>query len=117
VRGRVVSSRTGLMAEATAQNSSAELKVTGLVVQAGDTLDFVADCRTGSNSDSFNWAPKLKFTDPLKRSKQSPPGGFETEWDAKADFTKPRPEASKDLNAWEKLAHALLVSNEAAFVD
>lgn len=117
VRGRVVSSRTGLMAETTAQNSSAELKVTGLVVQAGDTLDFVADCRTGSNSDSFNWAPKLKFTDPLKRSKQSPPGGFETEWDAKADFTKPRSEASKDLNAWEKLAHALLVSNEAAFVD
>jgi hypothetical protein len=116
VRARVVSSRTGVVAEATAQNSTAELKVARVVVQAGDTLDFIADCRTGSNSDSFNWAPKLKFTDPLKRSKQTP-AGFETEWDAKADFTKPRAEPAKGLTAWEKLAHALLVSNEAAFVD
>jgi hypothetical protein len=117
VRGRIVSSRVGMVAEAVAQNGSAELKLADLAVQAGDTLDFVADCRANSNSDSFNWAPKLKFTDPVKRSKQAPPGGFETEWDAKADFTKPRPEAPKGLTAWEKLAHALLVSNEAAFVD
>jgi len=117
VRGRIVSSRAGVVAEAVAQNGAAEVKVAGLAVQAGDTVDFIADCRTGSNSDSFNWAPKLKFTDPMKRSKQAPPGGFETEWDAKADFTKPRAEPPKQLTAWEKLAHALLVSNEAAFVD
>jgi hypothetical protein len=106
-----------VVGEAVAQNGSAELKVSGLEVKAGDTLDFIADCRANSNSDSFNWAPKLKFTDVMKRSKQAPPGGFEVEWDAKADFTKPRPEAPKQLAAWEKLAHALLVSNEAAFVD
>jgi len=116
VRGRVVSSRAGVVGEAVAQNGSAELKVSGLTVKAGDTLDFITDCRTGSNSDSFNWAPKLKFTDPLKRSKQLPVG-YETEWDAKADFTKPRAEPAKSLTAWEKLAHILLVSNEAAFVD
>ena len=116
VRGRVVSSRAGVIGEAVAQNGSAELRAADIAVKAGDTLDFIADCRTGSNHDSFNWAPKLKFTDPLKRSKQSPPG-FETEWDAKADFTKPRAEPAKGLTAWEKLAHALLVSNEAAFVD
>jgi mono/diheme cytochrome c family protein len=116
VRARIVSSRTGILGEATAQNSSAELKATALEVKAGDTLDFLADCRTGSNSDSFNWAPKLKFTDPMKRSKQALPG-YEIEWDAKADFTKPRAEPAKSLTAWEKLTHLLLVSNEAAFVD
>jgi hypothetical protein len=52
----------------------------------------------------------------MKRSKQAPPG-YETEWDAKADFTKPRAEPAKHLTAWEKLTHLLLVSNEAAFVD
>ena len=117
VRGRLSSSRAGLVAEAVAQNGSAELKVADLAVQAGETVDFIADCRANSSSDSFNWAPRLKFTDPMKRSKQAPPGGFETEWDAKADFTKPRPEAPRHLTAWEKLAQALLVSNEAAFVD
>ncbi len=116
VRARIVSSRAGVLGEATAQNGSAELTTTALEVKAGDTLDFLADCRTGANSDSFNWAPKLKFTDPMKRSRQSPPGN-ETEWDAKADFTKPRPEPAQSLTAWEKLTHLLLVSNEAAFVD
>jgi hypothetical protein len=79
-----------MVGEAVVQNGSAELKVSGLEVKAGDTLDFIADCRANSNSDSFNWAPKLKFTDVMKRTKQAPPGGFEVEWDAKADFTKHR---------------------------
>jgi len=117
VRGRIVSSRAGVVAEGVAQSGSAELKAADLAMNAGDTLDFITDCRASSNHDSFNWAPKLKFTDPVKRSKQAPPGGFDTEWDAKADFTKPRTEAPKPFAAWEKLAHALLVSNEAAFVD
>ena len=117
VRARLVSSRGGVLAEAVAQSSTAELRAEGVTVMAGDTVDFVVDCRANSNSDSFNWAPRVKFTDSVKRSKQAPPGGFETEWDAKADFSKPRPEAPKGLTAWDKLAHALLVSNEAAFVD
>ncbi|MFA6542966.1 MAG: PSD1 and planctomycete cytochrome C domain-containing protein [Limisphaerales bacterium] len=116
VRARIVSSRTGVAGEAVAHHSSVELKAAGLAVKAGDTLDFITDCRTGSNSDSFNWAPKIKFTDLPKRSKQLPPD-YEIAWDAKADFTKPRSEAPKNLTAWEKLAHILLVSNEAAFVD
>ena len=116
VRARIVSSRSGLLSEAILQNGSTELKTTGLEVKTGDTLDFIADCRSGANSDSFNWAPKHKFSDPMKRSKQPPPG-YETEWDAKADFSKPRPELAKSLTAWEKLTHLLLVSNEAAFVD
>jgi mono/diheme cytochrome c family protein len=116
VRARVVSSRSGVLAEAVAQSSTAELRVVDLAVKAGDTLDFITDCRANSNSDSFNWAPKLKFTDLMQRSKQTP-AGFETEWDAKTDFTRPRIEPSKNLTAWEKLAHILLVSNEAAFVD
>ncbi|MBI5799244.1 MAG: PSD1 domain-containing protein [Verrucomicrobia bacterium] len=116
VQGRVVSSRAGVVAEAVAQNGSAELRATDLAVKAGGIVDFIADCRANSNSDSFEWAPKLKFTDLARRSKQSPPG-YEAEWDAKVDFAKPRAEAPKNLTAWEKLAHILLVSNEAAFMD
>ncbi|NBV20576.1 MAG: DUF1553 domain-containing protein [Proteobacteria bacterium] len=116
VLARIVSSRTGLVGEATAKSGSAELKAADLAVQAGDTLDFVVECRADDNSDSFNWAPKLKLTDGVKRSKQLPPG-YETAWDAKADFTRQSNESLKNLTPWEKLAHILLVSNEAAFVD
>jgi len=117
VRGRIVSSSAGVVGEAVVQNGSAEVKASGLAVKAGDTVDFIADCRENSNSDSFTWAPTVRFTDPIKRSKQAPPGGFETEWDAKADFTKPRLDVPKPFATWDKLAHVLLVSNEAAFVD
>ncbi len=116
VHARIVSSRTGVLAEAMAQSSTAELRVENVSVKAGDTLDFFVDCRANSNSDSFNWAPKLKFTDMAKGSKSSA-GGSEAEWDAKADFGKTRAESAKNLTAWEKLAHILMVSNEAAFVD
>ncbi|NDD39126.1 MAG: hypothetical protein EB082_12080, partial [Verrucomicrobia bacterium] len=116
VLARIVSSRTGVIGEAVARNGTAEIKAGDLAVQAGDTLDFIVECQADDNSDSFNWAPKLKFTDPVKRSKQLPPG-YETAWDAKADFTRQRTESPKNLTAWEKIAHLLLVSNEAAFVD
>ncbi len=116
VRARIVSSRGGVLAEAVAQSSTAELRAENLTVKAGDTLDFFVDCRANSNHDSFNWVPKLKFTDMAKGSKQAA-GSGEAEWDAKADFGKTRAESAKNLTGWEKLAHILLVSNEAAFVD
>jgi len=116
VRARIVSSRAGVVGEAVAQKGSAELKVGDLAVQAGDTVDFIADCRANSNSDSFSWAPKVKFTGGSARGSKLQPG-FQGEWDAKADFSKPKEAASTALTPWEKLAHALLISNELAFVD
>ena len=116
VRARLVRSRAGVLAEAVAQNSTAELRAERIAVMAGDTLDFITDCRANSNSDSFNWAPKLKFVGSSGRNSRLQPG-FQTEWDAKADFGKPKDAAATTLTPWEKLAQTLLISNELAFVD
>ncbi|MHC4878569.1 MAG: PSD1 and planctomycete cytochrome C domain-containing protein [Planctomycetota bacterium] len=55
VRGRMVSSRTGKAGEWTAANGSTDTVVESLAVQAGDTIDFITDCREHHTSDSFNW--------------------------------------------------------------
>ena len=55
VRGRVVSSRSGRAAEWTAFNGTTDTSLASLEVKAGDTIDFVTDCRANHTSDSFNW--------------------------------------------------------------
>jgi hypothetical protein len=66
VRGRVVSSRSGLAGEWVAQHSETETPVAELAVEAGDVVDFVTDCRQDVNADSFHWTVELK----LERSGQ-----------------------------------------------
>jgi hypothetical protein len=63
VRGRVVSSRSGKAGEWIAQHDSASTNVGSLVVQAGDTIDFVTDCRESITSDSFSWTVKISVPD------------------------------------------------------
>ncbi|MBI1314264.1 DUF1549 domain-containing protein [bacterium] len=55
VRGRVVSSRSGKAAEWMAFNGSTATAVSKIDVEAGDTIDFITDCREHHTSDSFNW--------------------------------------------------------------
>ena len=55
VRSRVVSSRSGKAGEWLAFNGGAETKVPSIVVEAGDTIDFVTDSNGGHTSDSFTW--------------------------------------------------------------
>jgi hypothetical protein len=110
VRGRIVSSRKGKVGEWTAFNNKVTTNVEKLDVKLGETVDFVVDCQTGANSDSYTWAPKITLVGDydLTVSKQS--------WDAEKEFgPAARPLAT--LNAWEKLAQVLLLSNELAFVD
>ncbi len=54
VRGLIVSSRTGKAGEWIAQNGNAVTEAT-LQVDAGDAIDFIADCRSNHTSDSFGW--------------------------------------------------------------
>jgi mono/diheme cytochrome c family protein len=72
VRGRVVSSRSGKAGEWTAFNAPTST-VAALNVQAGDTVDFITDCRTGHTSDSFNWQVTitLKSADSASRKADS----------------------------------------------
>src|SRR5262249_47281606 len=101
--GRIVSSRQGELASWRAARLDAETKISGLVVEAGETLDFIVDCRADNNSDSFTWAPSIRMGD--------------EEWSAQSAFGGPAPKAAPPMTAWEKYVHVLLESNEFIFVD
>ena len=62
VRGRIVSSRTGIAGEWVAFNGGSDTPVNALDVDQGDTIDFITDCRTAHTSDSFNWPVTIKLT-------------------------------------------------------
>ncbi|HBH52677.1 MAG TPA: hypothetical protein DDY91_12390 [Planctomycetaceae bacterium] len=81
VRGRVVSSRTGVAGEWVAKGGEAETAVPQLAVEAGDTLDFVVDCRETVESDSFSWGASVK----LVGANGQPVGT----WDSSSDFHGP----------------------------
>ena len=111
VLGMVISSRSGLLKEGVAFNGKADLRVEKIEVKAGDHIDFVTDSRKDTNSDSFIWAPKVIYT----AGAEGAPVYGKKEWSAKADFGKE--EAPKRLDAWEKYAQIMLISNELVFVD
>ncbi|MCI0744538.1 MAG: PSD1 and planctomycete cytochrome C domain-containing protein [Verrucomicrobia subdivision 3 bacterium] len=106
IRGRIVSSRAGLLGEWILQTNKAEIKLENIDLKAGDTLDFVVDFRDNLNSDDFKWAPVIKAT-------ASEP----SEWSAKKDFAGPPQPPPKPLDPWEQYAQVLLLSNEFLFVD
>ncbi len=110
VRGRVVSSRAGLLGEWTARNGRKPVELAKVEVRRGDVLDFVTDCRESVAFDSFHWAPVVKYSAP------SPDGS--AEWNAKADFSGPvKPVEKRALSPWEKYAQVILLANELMFVD
>ncbi len=56
VRGRIVSSGAGrLHGEWVAYHGSAPTSVEGFQISAGETVDFITDCREGTNTDSYDW--------------------------------------------------------------
>ena len=61
VRGRVVSSRSGLAGEWKSHNSQASTDVARLTVQPGDTIDFITDGVGDVSFDSFSWKVQLKL--------------------------------------------------------
>jgi hypothetical protein len=63
VRGRIVSSRAGLLGEWAVKTREAASDVPRVEVQPGDTIDFVLDCFGDVNSDSFAWSAELKLAD------------------------------------------------------
>ena len=75
-------------------------------VRVGEVLDFVVDCGGGNNffCDGFEWAPRLELI------------GKRQVWDARTQFDGKR-NGESVLGPWERLAQALLISNEAMFLD
>jgi hypothetical protein len=113
IRVRLVSSRSGLIAEWSAFHNRVITSVEKIQVNQGEWLDLVVDSRQSDNSDSFNWTPVFKSLAP-------PPGtaGSQTTvvWDAAKDFKGPT-KPIQPLDPWGKYAQVLLSANEFIFVD
>jgi hypothetical protein len=116
VRGRLVSSREGLLASWMIRDKSADTRVAGVAVKQGDTIDFVVDCGRGGDYgfDAFSW--KVTVTKEAAKGQAAGDDAGST-WDSVAEFSGPPPEPPKPLSPWEKYAQVLLESNEFAFVD
>jgi len=114
VRGRIVSSRAGELVSLTVQNKSAQTQLDSVDVKAGDTLDFIVDCRKDVQFDSFTWPITLR----MHKIPEGIAGGQDTvEWDTQRDFSGPVPKPSTPMTPWEKYAQVLLETNEFVFVD
>jgi hypothetical protein len=106
VRGRIIASRTGVVGSWDAYHQEEVTNPSQFAVQAGDTIDFITDCRENNDTDSFNWTVTMR----LKTSDQEP----EQIWDSAAGF---HGRLTPPLTRWQELAQVLLMSNEFAFID
>jgi hypothetical protein len=112
VRGRIVSSRLGLLGQWQVHNKKEDTNLEHVNVRQGDTIDFVTDCLANESYDSFTWSPIIRF---VANEKTAP--GERMEWSASNDFTDAARALHPRLDAWQKYAQVLLMSNELVFVD
>jgi hypothetical protein len=103
VRGRIASSRAGLLLEAVAKGAgAATLNLEEIELAPGESINFVADNLIGSNSDGFKWSAVIKDA----KSGEVIASGT-------ADFGK----KTDPQSAWSTFAQVLLESNEFIFAD
>jgi len=112
VRGRVVSSRLGLLGQWLAHNKKEPANFESINVRRGDAIDFVTDCYGNDGFDSFTWSPTIRY---LGEGKTAP--GERMEWSASHDFNDKARPPHPSLDAWQKYAQVLLMSDELVFVD
>ncbi len=107
VEAIILSSRHGVLGQWTCQHGRQDTNVERVVVEPGDTIDFVVDRRANDQYDAFLWAPKLRLVTATQPA-------AEKTWNAQSDFHGPdRP----PLDVWIRLAQVLLLSNEFVFLD
>ena len=106
VRCRIVTPGRGVMADATAHNSTESASVEAFDVTVGQNIDFVIDCRTNEAHDSFQ--SKIMIT-------QFVGSKIQRIWKSDDDF-RDSPGGGR-LSEWSQLAQALLLTNEFVFVD
>src|SRR5262249_53590563 len=78
VRGRIISSRAGVLGSWDVHHGEAVTNIPSLAVQAGDTVDFVTDSRANVDYDTFIWAvtARLKTNDKAPEQVWESPSGF-----------------------------------------
>jgi hypothetical protein len=111
IRGFMSHSRLGKLRDTRLRAAKADLSLTAIHFQMGDTLDFIVDIADGLNSDQFLWSPKIV---PSTHTTGSGGDAPRESWDAEKDFFA---QPKSQLNAWEQLVQVLMLSNEFMFVD
>ena len=106
IRFRIIKPDGGFVADVVAHNSTIPLAVEALELRAGQSLDFVADCRINESHDSFN--SRILITQMVKSK-------ILRTWNSEDDF-RDQPGSSR-LNEWAQLAQTLMLTNEFVFVD
>jgi hypothetical protein len=113
VRAHIISSRAGELGNWIAKKSKHDTKIEKVSVVKGETIDFVVDCHESIDSDSFTWVPVIKLID----SPQNVAATCGTsQWNAREDFSGPK-DPIKPLDALQKYAQIILMSNEVVFMD
>jgi hypothetical protein len=107
VRGRLVSSRGGLLGEWVARHGTLDTNAKTIPAKRGDTLDFVTDCRENPSHDSFHWRVTIRQ---LEGADDQPAA----EWKSESGFHGPQAEP---LGPWQRLAQTLMLTNEFMFLD
>ena len=94
VRGRVVSSRTGMLASWTAKTISVDTAALNFQLEAGDALDLIVDCNGTVTSDSFSWTALIELKDAT--------GNVQRSWESAAGFKGPTSAGlpQQIVNAW-----------------
>lgn len=106
VRCRIVTPGRGVMADATAHKSTQWQSIPPFDVQAGQSIDFVVDCRTNEAHDSFQ--SKITILQSVNKKVQR-------NWKSEDDF--PDTTEPGRMSAWSQLAQTLLQTNEFIFID
>ena len=109
VRARVVSSRSGKHGEWSAHHRETQTAVDTIEISTGDTLDFIVDCLSNPNHDSFQWSPQIHLT-------TDAPVGQPKHWNSQSEFSGTR-DQTRPLTVWDRIAQVLLMSNEFVFLD
>jgi hypothetical protein len=105
VRMRVIAPGGQRIADVVAHNSTQVFAQSGIELAAGQSIDFVVDCRTHSSHDSFKSKIVVTQTSADKSVRV---------WNSDQDF---REQVEGRQDAWSQLAQALLMTNEFVFVD
>ncbi len=106
VRGRIVHSRNGVVAEYRVDQSKSDIKQLKLDVKSGETIDFVVDWQGQILHDEHEWSVVIRQTSPVSTETQQV-----NEWQSQRDFT------GDTQDHWLNFVHALLMVNEFVFVD
>ena len=110
VVGRIVHSEQGEIKRVIAHNTVRPTFL-DVVVNKGDTLDFMVDCRRIARADHFEWAPDISISFKAAGMKTL---GIGEKWSAEKDFSGPKTTA-RAMASWERYAQVLLLTNELTF--